>query len=66
MNAIGSADFCNCLGTSLPLEVDFQRYIAVTTSSVTASQLPPQQTEVTARIIATRDACVAKVFAAAK
>jgi len=66
MNAIGSADFCSCLGTSLPLEVDFQRYIAVTTSASTASQLPPEETGVAARIIATRDACVAKVFADSK
>lgn len=66
MNAIGSADFCSCLGGSLPLEVDFQRYIAVTTSEAAARQLPPEETGVAARIIATRDACVARVFAASK
>jgi hypothetical protein len=66
MNAIGSADFCSCLGTSLPLEVDFQRYIAVTTSVATVSQLSAEENGLAARIIATRDACVAKVFAASK
>jgi hypothetical protein len=46
MNAIGSPAFCDCLNGYLPLSVDFQRYITVTSTARTVSgdvQLLPDE-----------------------
>jgi hypothetical protein len=63
MNAIGSAVFCDCLNGALPLDIDFQQYITVTTAD-RPDQLPTIDQRLTDAIIATRDMCVARVFTA--
>ena len=69
LSAVGSPAFCDCLNGSLPLAVEFQRYIAVTTTSGADSgsvQAQPNDQKTADFILASRDQCVAKAFAAAK
>jgi hypothetical protein len=66
MSAIGSADFCDCLNADLPWDVDFRKYIILTTTAATgaeADQLLTDEKRISPRVISTRDRCVAKVFA---
>ena len=65
MSAIGNLTFCHCIAGDLPLDVDFQRYIAVTTSVVNhaySDQLSPDDKSIALRILSTRDRCVAAAF----
>jgi hypothetical protein len=62
MNAFGSSTFCNCLSAALPLEVDFQRYIAVTTTDNDAVRRSDPDQQIADVILATRDRCVAAAF----
>ena len=64
MSAIGSPAFCDCLNAYLPLAVDFQTYIAVTTAS--ADNRQSSDDKLTDQILSLRDMCVAKVFATTK
>jgi hypothetical protein len=65
MSAIGSPAFCDCLNAYLPLAVDFQTYIAVTTAGA-HDQKSSDNKKLTDLILSSRDICVAKVFATAK
>ena len=63
MKAIGSAAFCDCINGALPLAVDFQRYIRITT---TTGELASTDRQVADVVLATRDRCVATVFSGRK
>jgi hypothetical protein len=65
MSAIGSPAFCDCLNAYLPLAVDFQTYIAVTTVGA-HDQEASDDKKLTDLILSSRDMCVAKVFATPK
>jgi hypothetical protein len=62
LGAIGSEPFCNCLNAGLPLTVDFQQYIAITTRSSGNEDLSPDDKRIADVVVATRDYCVEKVF----
>jgi hypothetical protein len=66
MNAIGSPAFCDCLNGSLPLTVEFQHYIAVTTAGSDSPQLLVTDPKIASAIRATRNQCVSAVFAPEK
>ncbi len=66
MSAIGSPAFCTCLSSDLPIKADFQTYIRVTTTSREEygyERLAPEDKRTVDHVIATRDYCVAQVFA---
>ncbi len=61
MSAVGSQPFCGCLNADLPLEVDFQKYIKITTSTVSPlylERLTSDDRVVAPRVLSTRDRCV--------
>ena len=54
---------CDCLNGDLRIEVDFQKYITVTTAVGTKiGQLSPDDQRIAPCILSTRDRCVAQVF----
>ena len=55
MRAIGSQEFCDCLST-LPLNVDFERYIRIATNELGA--LSDEDRALADPVLATRDRCV--------
>ncbi len=69
MSAIGNLTFCHCIAGDLPLDVNFLRYIEVTTGVVNqaySDQLSPDDKSTARRILSTRDRCVATAFGAPK
>jgi hypothetical protein len=58
MNVIGHAAFCDCVSGSLPLDVDFQRYVAVALER----EQSQDETRVVNAVLSTRNSCVASVF----
>jgi hypothetical protein len=60
MRAIGSNAFCDCLNGALPLDANFQRYVAVTTAPASGSAADDQRMVQPIRLA--RDSCVATVF----
>jgi len=64
MKAFGNLSFCNCLSAALPLEVNFQRYVTITTADSDTIRASDSDQRLTDVVLATRDRCVAAAFGA--
>jgi hypothetical protein len=60
--AFGNRVFCDCLSAALPLDVDFQRYIAVTTADRATNRPPDPEQRLRDVVLAVRDRCAAAAF----
>ena len=62
MNVIGHAGFCDCVSGSLPIDVDFQRYVSVAMER----EQSQTQTGIVNAVLSTRNSCVAAAFGEAR
>ena len=60
--AFGNRVFCDCLSAALPLDMDFQRYITVTTVNRDTVRPSASNQQLRDVVLAIRDQCVAAAF----
>jgi len=65
-SAIGSAEFCGCLGETLPVGASFLMYVMVASDTYDPTRVSADDRKLIPKILESRDKCIAKVFPPAR